>query len=155
IREELKSRMAFDCLRPRNFRTPDDFWEIYKKLHVREQLEVTAIPVNAFVPQVKEPSSTELDKFFNEYKGAMPTGEVSATPAFGQPRKVQLAYITASFRAEEGPIAAALDKEIADAEAQKEPTPIEKYYEEHKDRYRNFALPDDAKSPGGKKDKGP
>lgn len=151
IKDELRARLAFDCLRPRAFPVPDDYWQLYRRLNVREELEVAAVPVSAFAAEVEDPGDKALADFFTLYKNDFPTREVTDKPAFGQPRRVQVAYLKAGTDQLEGTVSTALDKEIAQAEASGKPTPIEKFYEKNKDRYRNPTFPEKPATKSGPK----
>ena len=145
VREELRARLAWDCLRPRLCPVPDDYWKIYRQLNVREELEVAAVPVSAFTAQIDDPSQQDLEAFFKAHSTTLPSRQFTDQPAFAQPRKVQIAFVKAGTDQFEGAVSTALDKEIAAAEAAGKPTPIEKFYEQNKERYRNPTMP--AKTP--------
>lgn len=145
VREELRARLAWDCLRPRLCPVPDDYWKIYRQLNVREELEVAAVPVSAFTAQIEKPNQTDLEAFFKAHANTLPSRQITDEPAFAQPRKVQIAFVKAGTDQFEGSISTALDKEIAAAEEAGKPTPIEAFYEKNKERYRNPTMP--AKTP--------
>lgn len=141
IRSELRAKLAWDCLRPRLCPVPDDYWKIYRQLNVREELEVAAVPVSAFTAQISDPDQKDLEAFFKAHNTTLPSRQFTDQPAFAQPRKVQIAFVKAGADQFEGAVSTALDKEIAAAEAAGKPTPIEKFYEKNKDRYRNPTMP--------------
>ncbi|RMG40137.1 MAG: hypothetical protein D6725_03970, partial [Planctomycetota bacterium] len=133
LREELTARLARDLLLPRAIRTPDEYWQDYKKLNVRQQMEVAAVPVQPFAEQLSEPAEAELMAFFEEYKELPPT---ATSPGFFQPRKARLAYleIDAESLLEQAP-------QITDEQ-------IVAYYEEHKDdMFRQDVLPETSEQP--------
>lgn len=109
--------------------TPEQLWENFRKLHVREQLSSVAIPVSEFVKLVPEPSETELREYFDKRKSFV--GDDRGNPGFLELPKVQLAYLIASnLEAYEKGLAGATDQEVVD------------YYLAHKEEYRVFEVPD-------------
>ncbi len=109
--------------------TPEQLWENFRKLHVREQLTSVAVPVSEFVKLVPEPSETELREYFDKRKSFV--GDDRGNPGFLELPKVQLAYLTASnLEAYEKGLPGATDQEVVD------------YYLAHKEEYRVFEVPD-------------
>lgn len=112
------------------FQTPEQLWENFRKLHVRQQLSAVAIPVSEFEKQVPEPSEAEIREFFNKYKKNV--DDDRGNPGFLELPKVKLAYFAVPFseKFEKG-IPDATDQEIVD------------YYLAHKERdYRIFDPPE-------------
>ena len=98
LREQLRARRAVELLSPRTMATPEEYWQLYRKLHVRESLDVAAVPVDQFEAQTPEPTETDLVALFEQFKNAFPDPRVvDTTPKFGQPRKVRVAYVEADY----------------------------------------------------------
>lgn len=109
--------------------SPEQLWENFRKLHVREQLTSVAVPVSEFVKLVPEPAETELSEYFDKRKSFV--GDDRGNPGFLELPKVQLAYLMASnLEAYEKGLPGATDQEVVD------------YYLAHKEEYRVFEVPD-------------
>jgi len=102
--------------------TPLQLWSDYQKLHVRETLQVAALPVRSFVNQMADPNEDEIGKFFNEHKNRMWVDE--ARPGFTQLPQVQLAYLTGNI------------EKFEKAVGEPTETEVREYYEANKERYR-------------------
>ena len=101
--------------------TPDQLWESFQKLNLKQSLDAVAIPVKEFVGQVGTPSEAELVAFFDKFRNNRWTDE--ARPGFVLMPQVRLAYLEADFEKFESGINPT-DEDIRD------------YYEQNKDRYR-------------------
>ncbi len=109
--------------------TPEQLWQHFRKLHVRQQLTAVAVPVSEFVKQVPEPSDSELRAYFDARKSLI--GDDRGNPGFLELPKVRLGYLVASnLENFEKGLSGATDQELAD------------YYEKHKEQYRIFGIPD-------------
>ena len=140
LRDELTAQMALNLLAPGTPRTPEQYWEDYRKLNVRQTLEVAAVPVSAFVPGVGAPSDEELRACFEKYKEHFPGQLGPAEPGFRQPRRMRLAYLEADYATIEKEVAKVTDEEV------------QKYYEDNKDAlYKKLTLPDDLDEKDSKK----
>jgi hypothetical protein len=111
--------------------TPQQRWQDWLRVNDRVVVEAAAVPTETYLPDVKEPTEAELTAFFDKYKDreAMPdfygnTEMPSATPGFRIPRKIDVAYIEASY-----------DEFLAKAEAKISDEEVAKYYDEHKDLF--------------------
>lgn len=91
LRTQLRAREAFHLLVPRSGPTPQQLWTDFRKLSVEAETLVAAIPAEAFLDEVDDPSASEIVSFFEQYK-AVPPGE-AGTPGFRVPRQVQVAYL--------------------------------------------------------------
>lgn len=134
---------------PPTIYTPAESFESYCKLNELVQIESIAVPVDQeqFLKQVKDPSPSELQAFYDKYKNEMDVpmmvGGVqmpSPDPGFKQPPRVQLQYLEANYLAY-------LDlakQQVTDAE-------IAKYYEDNKRQFEKLNLLDapGEKAPGG------
>ncbi len=151
LKDELTARQAAVLLTPpkdvpvnpiaqRSFggcRTPIQYWEDFRKLQVKQQLNVATLPVTEFIGQVVEPTDTELATFFEAAK-SLPPG-FDGRPGFLQPRKVQLAYLSADFEQLEAKVGKPTEEELL------------AHYEATKAKYRiNLEMPEgDAGEAGG------
>jgi hypothetical protein len=114
---------AFDAV------MPEQRWEDWLKVNDRVVVEAAAIPAEAFVVDVPEPSDAELTAFFDKYKDVPPhmdrVGEQefpASSPGFMVPRKIELQYMRADY-----------DQFLAKAENEVKDEDIQKYYDLHKD----------------------
>jgi hypothetical protein len=76
--------------------TPDQFWQFYQR--ERSEMRVDVLPVDAdskyFLKQVKDPSTAELKKFFDTYKGEL-KDPASPNAGLKKPARIQLEVIRA------------------------------------------------------------
>lgn len=133
FQEEILARMAWQLCRPMSDQTPEQYWEHYRKMKVRQNLELAALPVKSFTADIEAPAKSVLQSFFNQHKAFYPeTGIDPSRPGFRQPDKVRLQYMTISYES--------LEKSA--------PVPTEEdilaYYESKKDSlYRDLSEPED------------
>ncbi len=125
IRGELRARLAMEMLLPHASPTPEQYWDDYRKLQVTETLDVAAVPVADFLAEAPKPSDEEIRKYYEAWKGIAP--EAPGAPGLMQPRRARIEYLEADFAELEKQAAA---KPVSDAE-------VKKYYEDHKQEYRN------------------
>lgn len=130
LRDEIKAQQALLMLRPRQFETPAEHWELYRRLKVRQAIDVAPIPVKDFVDQVPAPSEAELLTFFDRYKTQFQQNAIVPEPAFGQPPKVQVEYLATVYTDVEKEVPPVTDAEI------------EQYYNDNKERFRNNPIPE-------------
>lgn len=104
--------------------TPEQYWDLYRRMAVQEQVAVAEIPVAAFIDPKAEPSQADLVELFEKYKEYYPNQMGPGEPGFRQPTRVQVAYFEAAYE----PMAA------------KVPQPTEEemraYYESHRESFR-------------------
>lgn len=114
--------------------SPEQLWENFCKLHVRQQLTTAAVPVSEFVKLVAEPSDTELKEYFDKRKAR--SGDDQGNPGFLEPPKVKLAYLMASnLETYEKGLSNPTDQEVVD------------YYLAHQQEYRVNQFPPDLDMP--------
>lgn len=140
LRDELEVRLAFEVqappydmwmdFNPQSFQmfprpklpaTPEEQWEFFEKMNVKQSLSAVALEVNDFLPKVPEPSETELKELFEQRKDKAPGA--LGQPGFIQPHRSKVAYLAAEFVKFESQVATPTDEEVA------------AYYEENKSRY--------------------
>ncbi len=127
IRAELRAQIASRVFLPAGPLTPEQYWEIYKKVSVKQSMDVVPLSVEEFVKDVPEPDDSQLLEYFQAYKHkSQNTSEQDFSPGFKQPRKVDLQYIVMRF----ADVREEVEKSnpITDQE-------IEDYYEKNKDQY--------------------
>ncbi|MBS0201471.1 MAG: hypothetical protein JSS49_01130 [Planctomycetes bacterium] len=108
---------------------PEQLWEDFRKLHVRQALTTVAIPVTEFVKLVPEPAESELRDYFEERKARY--GDDRGNPGFREFPKVQIGYLVATdLEAYEKGLPGATDQEVVD------------YYLKHQEEYRITEFPD-------------
>lgn len=149
LREELAARMAAEMTFPRAVSTPQQRWQDFRKVNVKQSIEATTIPVEAFTKSVPDPSNDELLAFFKKHAEKVPTAK--GDPGFFQPMRARLAYVEADYDVIESKVTAPTDEEVA------------KYYEDNKELFADRTPPvpdkkddapegDDSKKPEEKKE---
>jgi hypothetical protein len=128
---------------PPTIYTPAESFESYCKLNEMVQIESVAVPAQQFIDQVKDPSPSVLQAFFDKYKDKvdlpMMVGGVqmpAPEPGFKQPPRTQIQYLEANYLAY-------LDlakQQVTDEE-------VAKYYEDNKRQFEKLNLLD---APGEK-----
>ena len=109
--------------------TPEQLWQSFRKLHVRQALTTVAVPVTDFVKLVPEPTESELRAFFDKHKHGF--GNEQGTPGFLEPPKTRLAYLAVSnLEAYEKQVPEITDQDVVD------------YYVTNKEFYRVLDLPE-------------
>lgn len=135
LREELEARLVAGLNAPPYggggrlpvTQTPEQLWEYFCRLHVKEAISAVSLPVASFVGQVPEPKEPELLAFFEQHKNSLPA---PGRPGFLIPERVRLAYLMADFEKFEGKASEPTDAEIAE------------YYEKNRERYRVRSIPE-------------
>jgi SurA N-terminal domain len=125
IRGELRARLAMEMLIPRATSTPEQYWDDYRKLQTTQTLDVAAVPIADFLAEAPQPTDEDIHKYFNTWKG-IPAAAPGA-PGLFQQRRARIEFVEADFAEVEKQVAA---KPVTDAE-------VKKYYEDHKQEYRN------------------
>jgi hypothetical protein len=136
IRGELKAQLALKMLMPRAEPSPEQYWADYRKLGVTETLDVAGIPVSDFVAAAPNPTEDQLLTYFEQWKRIPPS--YPGGPGLLQPRRVRVEYLEADFAATEKEVAA--KKPVTDQE-------VKKYYEDHREEFRNRPAAGGAKQP--------
>ena len=152
FRDELAARMAAEMTYPRAVSTPEQRWQDFRKINVKQSIEATTVPVEAFVKSIDDPSDDKLIEFFKKHAEKQP--DPKGEPGFFQPMRVQLAYLEADYDVIETKVARPTDEEVA------------KYYEDNKEFFVDRTPPkkeekkedategDDPKKPDEKKEGG-
>lgn len=157
LREEIAARMAAEMTFPRAVATPQQRWEAFRKVNVKNSIEATTIPVEAFVKSIADPADSDLRSFFKDHADKFPTAK--GDPGFRQPARARLAYLEADYETIEAKVTPPTDDEVAE------------YYEKNKEFFIDRTPPktekkddategddtkkpegDDAKKPDEKKD---
>jgi hypothetical protein len=71
--------------------TPQQLWSEFKKVNTSAEVTAVAVPAEAFVGEVAEPSDAELAAYFERYKNFLPG--LDGSPGFLVPRQFQVAYL--------------------------------------------------------------
>ena len=145
LREELEARLVTRLTSPPYgsggqlpvTQTPEQYWQYFRRMTVKESITAVSLPVEEFVGQVPEPREPELVAFFDLHKNTI--GE-PGRPGFRIPDRVQLAYLVGSFEQFEGKVGEPTAEEIAE------------FYEKNRDRYRVRAIPETPATPTGTPD---
>lgn len=118
LREEITARLMLSLRLPPKLRIPTlgDYWDQYRKLHVRQRLEFTEVPIKPFVEKIAaagpQPPEKELRELYDKYKERVPTGEPSPEPAFGLPERIQIAYFSADYSKVENEVIRQLESDF-------------------------------------------
>ena len=76
--------------------TPYDFWEYYRKNRTELTTKLLPVPVEKFVPDVKDkPSDAELEALFEQYKDQEYSPD-KETPGFKQPRRLKVEWVAST-----------------------------------------------------------
>lgn len=124
FRNEIKARMAYQLLNPLYSsvtQPPEVYFEMFRRTRVTQRLNTVRLDVDAFVPEVPNPSDAEVASLFAEYRLKFPGMDEPGSPGFRQERKAKLAYLELDYKTVEQASAPPTDEEI------------EAYYNEKKD----------------------
>ena len=103
IRHEMRARQAAMILIGGSRMTPEDVWDIHRKLNTRQTAQFAELPVKDFVDESSQPTEAELKDVFETYKGNLPNTTApnptvvakleEGRPGLYLPRRVRLAYV--------------------------------------------------------------
>ena len=133
--DEIKARMAWQMTRPRTSTlppSPEVYWEYFRRLNVRQQLNLAALDVTEFVDEVGDPSDADVSELFARFKTKFPNEVEKGSPGFRLPARARIAYLEL-----DSDTARAGLEEITDED-------IQAYYDENKETplIRRPVLPD-------------
>ncbi|NQT13911.1 MAG: hypothetical protein HQ582_14250 [Planctomycetes bacterium] len=109
--------------------TPAQRWDYFQRLNRKVTIESAALSVSDFIKDVAEPDESTLRAFFEEHKDRLPD-PTSVEPGFREPEKIAVEYLKAAYE----PL---FEREV-EAVPQED---VAKYYEEHKEDYKQEELP--------------
>ena len=129
LREELRAQAAYRVINPVVVHLPEQYWQDFRKVNVRQSVDTTAIPVEAFTDAVAQPSDTSLRALFEQFGELYPMGQ---DPGFLQPQRRAIAWLEPDMKKLEAAVG-----EISDAD-------LKARYEERKESFykKSPALPD-------------
>ena len=110
---------------------PAQRFEYYARLNRRAKAEVMPLAVADFTGQVKNPSSEDLDSFYEAHKNRYPDPSFPE-PGFKQPKRAAFQYFKADFAKFQDEFKA----QVTEAE-------IQEYYDKNKAQFRAVELPGD------------
>jgi len=116
LREEIKAKMAMELIAPPNLSTPQQYWQGYQKLNVRQELDAVALDVEAFTAEIPYPSEGDLTALFSQYSDVFPNQNGPGEPGFRQPRRITLEYLEADYESAEEEILKTIDKDLLTSE---------------------------------------
>ncbi len=138
LRGEITAKLALETLVPlsdNDAMTPEMYWDLFRRLNVRQQLVFAPVNVDAFLEKVGEPSESEIEELFEKYKRQGPNFK-PGEPGFYQPAKARLAYVEADY--------ATIARTVPEVTEED----IQKYYDENKDtQFRKTVVPEDPVDP--------
>ena len=103
--------------------TPYDVFRAYREENERVSAKIADVPVELFLSQVAEPSPSDVQAYFDQYKDVLPD-PAAETPGFKVPRQVQLEILSLDGNA----LARSIRDKLTDAE-------LRPYYENHKTEF--------------------
>ncbi len=103
--------------------TPYDVFRSYRDQNERVGAKIVEVPVDSFLAKVAEPTSSEVQALFDQYKDVLPD-PARETPGFKIPRRVQLEILSLDGNA----LARGLRDKLTEAE-------LRSYYENHKSEF--------------------
>lgn len=104
LRYEIKAKMALELIAPPQLVTPQQYWNNYQKLNVRQELEAVAVRVEDFTKEMTAPSEAELKAFFSDHRKNYPNQNSPGEPGFFQPQRIRLEYVEADYELAEAEI---------------------------------------------------
>ncbi|MCH7990405.1 MAG: hypothetical protein IID46_14790, partial [Planctomycetes bacterium] len=116
LREEIKAKMAMELIAPPMLSTPQQYWQSYQKLNVRQELDAVALDVEAFTAEIPYPSEGDLTALFSQYRDVFPNQNGPGEPGFRQPRRITLEYLEADYESAEEEILQSIDKDLLTSE---------------------------------------
>lgn len=131
FRSELKAMLAFRLLSPGSAAAnpdPGTMYDLYRRMQVRQRLNLVQLDVDAFLSEVADPTDDEIAAAFEENKARFAGATGPGSPGFRQFNKVSLAYLQLDYEALEESVPVPTGEEI------------QTFYDENKEIYR---LPDD------------
>lgn len=136
LRDQIKAQLALEISLPPHQASPQELWTQYRRTQFKQKIEAAPVQVAAFTDSVPDPSESELREFFEQHT-SYPWEVPASEPAFGQPRKVKVAWLEADPATVEEDV---LEKNPVTDEQ------IREYYEENKDR--EYRTPQPMPHPG-------
>lgn len=125
IQEELRARTASVSLFGSARTSPQSYWDLHRKMAVRQSSHYASIPVAAFFDKT-EPGDAELKELFAAHRENYPNftakGELQpGLPGFALQRREKLVYLEPDYEALEKQVPAITEEEI-----------LKRYEERHK-----------------------
>ncbi|MEP3482601.1 MAG: hypothetical protein ABJZ55_25385 [Fuerstiella sp.] len=136
LSDEIRGRLAFMMLQTRTTSTPpapDVYWQYFRRLKVRQQVEVATLNVDQFLSEIAEPTDSEIENLFEEFKEYFPNSKEPGSPGFALRTRANLAYLELDAKSVENSLDAITDEEV------------KAYYEENKEGplIRSIVIPED------------
>jgi hypothetical protein len=130
LRETLLVQKVLQLLQSGIFPiSPVASWDFHNRLNRRVKVEFMGIPVANYLDKISDPSSSELNDFFEEYKNRSYRPGLPE-PGFRQRKRMAIQYVRADFQQ-------FLDAQVSKVTEQE----VRDYYEEHKDDFRQTEPP--------------
>jgi len=118
LKAELEAQKVQELLyNSQNHLTPQDYWDFYKKINVRQSAELVAIPLASFIDEDAEPDEAALLELFEMHRENPPNVSDAGLPAEGrpgflQPRRIQIGYLEALYDEVEPLVGEVTEEEI-------------------------------------------
>jgi hypothetical protein len=120
LRAELLALAALRQSQPTPQTTPGEYWQMYRKMKVTQQLEAVAIPVADFETDLSQPTKSDIKRFFEEHKERFANQEGTGKPGFRQPRRIQVGFFEPDYEVIEADVIKALESEHITPKEEKE-----------------------------------
>jgi len=134
LKEQIAREIAYKALAPQGSLSPPPpqvQWEYFKRMNVRQAINVTELDVDSFLDQVDDPSDAEIDELFMTGRDKFPNQEQPGSPGFRLPGRARIAWLEADFDSVAGTVDAVSDEDV------------EAFYNENREtRYRRVVVPD-------------
>ncbi len=117
LKDELLARITAQYLYGGMPLPPENYWEFYRQLNVKEDAAVVPLDVRLFVDESVEPPDSELQQLFAKYQKTFSNTTEDGQPdegrpGFRQPRRVKLAYVEAAYTDIEKQVDPVTDAEV-------------------------------------------
>lgn len=134
LKEQITREIAYKALAPQGSVSPpppEVQWEYFKRMNVRQSINVTELDVDSFLDQVDEPSDAEIDELFATGRDKFPNQEEPGSPGFRLPGRARVTWLEADFDTVATTVDAVSNEDV------------DAFYNENREtRYRRVVIPD-------------
>lgn len=141
LREQIRNQLAFTSLVPFgsvSSASPEVYWEYFKRLNVRQVINVAELDVDAFLDQIAEPTDEQVSDLFAAAATKRPNQDGPGSPGFFLPGRARIAWLEVDYDSVESSVAPVTDEDV------------EAFYNENRDvKYRTVVVPEKPASDDG------
>lgn len=135
LREQIRNQLAFASTVPVgavSSPSPEVYWEFFRRLNVRQAIDVAELDVDAFLDQVPEPTDVEIEDLFASAATKQPNQDGPGSPGFFLPGRARIAWLEVNYDSVEATVAEVTDEEV------------QAFYDANRDvKYRTVVVPDE------------